>query len=133
MDAGAYAHLRQALPGVRLVQVIHVEGPGAIEEARRVAPDVDAILLDSGRPGLRVKQLGGTGRIHDWGVSRAVCEAVKVPVFLAGGLNPDNVAEAIQAVRPWGLDVCSGLRRDGRLDPELLERFTAAIRRGMAG
>jgi len=129
MEPGAYGHLRQALPGVRLVQVIHVEGPAAVEEARRVAPDVDAILLDSGRPSLAVKQLGGTGRTHDWGVSRAVREAVSVPVYLAGGLNPDNVAEAIRAVQPWGLDVCSGLRRDGHLDPELLARFTEAIRR----
>lgn len=129
MEPGAYGHLRQALPGVRLVQVIHVEGPEAVDEARRVAPEVDAILLDSGRPGLPVKQLGGTGRTHDWSVSRAIRDAVRVPVFLAGGLNPDNVEEAIAAVRPWGLDVCSGLRRDGRLHEERLGRFTEAMNR----
>ena len=127
METGAYSHLRQALPGVRLVQVIHVEGPEAVEEARRVAPDVDALLLDSGRPGLAVKELGGTGRTHDWNVSRMVREAVSVPVYLAGGLTPDNVAEAIRTVRPWGLDVCSGLRRAGRLDAERLERFAVAM------
>jgi len=129
MEPGAYGHLRQALPGVRLVQVVHVEGPEAVDEARRVASAVDAILLDSGRPGLPVKQLGGTGRTHDWSVSRAVRDAVRVPVFLAGGLNPDNVEEAIEAVRPWGLDVCSGLRRDGRLHEERLGRFTEAMNR----
>lgn len=129
MEPGAYGHLRQALPGVRLVQVIHVEGPEAVDEARRVAPEVDAILLDSGRPGLPVKQLGGTGRTHDWSVSRAIRDAVRVPVFLAGGLNADNVEEAIAAVRPWGLDVCSGLRRDGRLHEERLGRFTEAMNR----
>jgi len=127
MEHGAYAHLRQALPGVRLVQVVHVEGPQAVEEARRVAPEVDAILLDSGRPGLSVKQLGGTGRTHDWSVSRAVCEAVSVPVFLAGGLRPENAAEAVRAVRPFGLDVCSGLRHEGRLDEDRLRRFTEAV------
>jgi len=128
MEPGAYAHLRQALPGVRLVQVVHVEGPEAVAEARRVGAHVDAILLDSGRPGLAVKQLGGTGRTHDWGVSRAVRDAVPIPVFLAGGLRAENVGEAIRAVRPWGLDVCSGLRRDGRLDEERLVRFTEAMR-----
>jgi phosphoribosylanthranilate isomerase len=128
MEPGAYAHLRQALPGVRLVQVIHVEGAEAVDEAQRVAPEVDALLLDSGRPGLAVKQLGGTGRTHDWEVSRAVRDAVRVPVFLAGGLDPDNVAAAIRAVRPWGIDVCSGLRPGGRLDAERLGKFAAAIR-----
>lgn len=128
METGAYDHLRETLPGVRLVQVIHVEGGEAIEEARRVAPRVDAILLDSGRPGLAVKQLGGTGRTHDWNVSRAVREAVSVPIFLAGGLNSDNVAEAIHTVRPWGIDVCSGVRRDGRLDEDRLARFAATMR-----
>jgi phosphoribosylanthranilate isomerase len=126
MEVGAHQHLRQALPGVRLVQVIHVEGPAAGDEARRVAPLVDAILLASGRPGLGVKQLGGTGRTHDWSVSRAIRDAVGVPVFLAGGLTPENVAEAIRRVRPFGLDVCSGLRSEGRLDESRLSRFAAA-------
>ena len=107
----AYPRLGAALPGVRLVQVIHVEGLDAVEEARAAAQGVDgqgadAILLDSGRPGADVPELGGTGRIHDWSISRAVVEAVEVPVFLAGGLNGDNVAQAVAAVGPYGVDVC---------------------------
>src|SRR5262245_10590791 len=91
----AYSRLREALPGISLVQVIHVMGESSIREAVEVAPHVDAILLDSGNPSLAVKELGGTGRQHDWAVSRRIVESVGVPVFLAGGLRPENVAEAI--------------------------------------
>lgn len=127
---GAYDVLRRGLPGVRLVQVIHVEGPGAVAEARAVAGGVDAILLDSGRPGAAVPELGGTGRTHDWGVSRRVVQAVDVPVFLAGGLNAGNVAAAVEAARPFGVDVCSGVRVDGRLDPGRLAAFVRALEAG---
>ena len=118
------------MPGVKLVQVIHVTGPDSLSEALAVAPHVDAILLDSGNPALKVKELGGTGRRHDWQVSRAIREAVDVPVWLAGGLNPDNAREAIDTVQPFGLDVCSGLRTgEGYdLDPERLDRFMAEVR-----
>ena len=92
---GCYAKLREALPGIALVQVIHVTGPESVSEASAVASSVDAILLDSGNQKLAVKELGGTGRTHDWKLSRAIVQAVKIPVFLAGGLNPANVAEAI--------------------------------------
>lgn len=128
LPEGAHRRLRAALPSVRLVQVIHVEDEEAVEEARTIAPDVDAILLDSGRPGAAVKELGGTGRVHDWARSRRVVEAVEVPVFLAGGLRPDNVAEAVATVGPYGVDVCSGLRPDGVLDADLLGAFARAIR-----
>lgn len=129
----AYLRLRAALPGVRLVQVIHVEGGEAVEEAGAAAAGADgqgadAILLDSGRPGADVPELGGTGRIHDWAVSRAVVETVEVPVFLAGGLDGDNVADAVKAVRPYGVDVCSGVRTNGRLDPVKLAAFARAVR-----
>lgn len=128
VDLSAYAELRAALPGVRLVQVVHVEGEDAVDEAVAVARGADgrgadAILLDSGRPGAHVPELGGTGRVHDWAVSRAVVEAVDVPVFLAGGLNGGNVAEAVAAAGPYGVDVCSGVRTDGQLDPVKLEAF----------
>jgi phosphoribosylanthranilate isomerase len=122
-----YAELRAQLPGVSLVQVVHVRGEESFEEALTVARHVDALLLDSGNQSLAVKELGGTGRTHDWRVSRRVAEASPVPVFLAGGLRPENVAEAVEAVRPFGLDVCSGVRTDGRLDAEKLARFFAAI------
>jgi phosphoribosylanthranilate isomerase len=127
IKADVYDELRKALPGVRLVQVIHVTGQESLSEAEMVAGRVDALLLDSGNQSLAVKELGGTGRTHDWQISRRIVEAVRVPVFLAGGLNPDNVAEAIQKVRPFGLDVCSGVRTGGKLDEEKLERFFAAI------
>ena len=128
IEDGAHEKLRLALPGVRLVQVIHVTGPESIEEARAVEPLVDAILLDSGNPKLAVKELGGTGRTHDWSVSAQLVAAVDVPVFLAGGLRAENVASAIQQVRPYGVDICSGVRTNGRLDREKLDSFMAAVR-----
>lgn len=124
---GTYEDLRQALPGISLVQVIHVTGPEAVHEALAISSHVDAILLDSGNQSLKVKELGGTGRTHDWALSRAIRESVEVPVYLAGGLKPENVGEAIRAVRPFGVDVCSGLRTDGRLDEVKLKSFFAAI------
>ncbi len=127
MEPGAHADLRAALPGIALVQVIHVEDEASVEEALAVAPAVDALLLDSGRPNAAQRELGGTGRTHDWVLSRRIVEAAPVPVFLAGGLRPDNVAEAIRAVRPFGVDLCSGVRTDGALDADKLTRFVAAV------
>ena len=123
VEPGTYEKLRDVLPGIALVQVIHVTGLESVEEAVSVAPQVNAILLDSGNQKLAVKELGGTGRKHDWHISRQIVEAVKVPVYLAGGLNPDNVAEAIEQVYPFGLDICSGLRTDGQLDERQVRRF----------
>lgn len=119
--------LRDALPGVALVQVIHVMGPASLDEAAAVAPLVDAVLLDSGNPTLAVKQLGGTGRVHDWSVSAAIREALPIPVFLAGGLGAANVGDAVRAVRPFGVDLCSGVRTDGRLDEGKLAAFLDAL------
>ncbi|MDH3732125.1 MAG: phosphoribosylanthranilate isomerase [Gemmatimonadota bacterium] len=120
--------LRDRLPSVRLVQVIHVRGPESLDEAIGVERHVDALLLDSGDPGLDVKKLGGTGRTHDWDVSRKIVEAVNVPVYLAGGLNSANVGDAMGAVRPYGLDLCSGVRTGGTLDPIKLAEFMASVR-----
>jgi phosphoribosylanthranilate isomerase len=122
-----YGELRARLPGVSLVQVVHVVGEGSLDEALTAARHVDALLLDSGNQSLAVKELGGTGRVHDWRVSRRVVEASPVPVFLAGGLKYENVAEAVATVRPFGLDVCSGVRTEGRLDAEKLKRFFAHL------
>src|ERR1043165_9333850 len=124
---GSYQDLREALPGISLVQVVHVTGPEAVDEAIAVAPHVDAILLDSGNQSLAIKELGGTGRAHDWTLSRKIREAIDVPLFLAGGLNPANVAAAIREVQPFGIDVCSGLRTEGHLDPQKLAAFFAAV------
>ena len=128
MEAGSHAALKKALPGVALVQVIHVRDLTALDEARAVAPHVDALLLDSGNPTLAVKQLGGTGRTHNWEISRQICRAVKRPVFLAGGLNPDNVHEAMDRVRPFALDLCSGVREADRLDEAKLAAFFRRVR-----
>jgi len=124
---GNYDEIRAALPGIKLVQVIHVTGEGSIAEAVNVAKHVDAILLDSGNQSLKVKELGGTGRRHDWAISRRIREAIDVPLYLAGGLKPENVAEAIETVRPFGLDVCSGLRTNGALDAAKVQAFFAAV------
>jgi phosphoribosylanthranilate isomerase len=120
--------LREALPAIRLVQVVHVTGEASYDEAMAAARDVDALLLDSGNPSLRVKELGGTGRVHDWSISRRICADAGVPVFLAGGLRPENVAEALALTGASGVDICSGVRTEGRLDREKLERFVAAVR-----
>lgn len=127
LKSGTYAHLRQTLGSVKVVQVVHVTGPEALEEALRIAPEVDALLLDSGNPNLSVKELGGTGRIHNWAISRRIVQEAGVPVFLAGGLRPENVQEALDTVQPFGLDVCSGVRTGGRLDPAKLEGFLRAV------
>jgi phosphoribosylanthranilate isomerase len=119
--------LRRLLHGIRLVQVIHVTGPESLDEARAAAPLVDTLLLDSGNPRLAVKELGGTGRVHDWATSRRIRESVSVPVLLAGGLHPGNAREALERVGPAGLDVCSGLRLNGRLDAGRLRDFFGAI------
>lgn len=125
---GAHSELRRALPGIALVQGIHVTGPESLTEALAVAPRVDALLLDSGNQSLAVKELGGTGRVHDWTLSGEIVARVPVPVFLAGGLRPHNAAEAIRRVQPFGLDLCSGVRTDGRLDEAKLAAFFGEMR-----
>ena len=125
---GTYRQIREALPGISIVQVIHVVDQSSVEEAMSVAEHIDAILLDSGRPSLAVKELGGTGRVHDWALSRRIRDAANVPIFLAGGLNGSNVAEAIAQVRPFGVDLCSGVRTSEKLDETKLAAFVGAVR-----
>ena len=127
MEISAYAELREALPGIAIVQVIHVGGEESLAEAIAVSPHVNALLLDSGNQNLPIKELGGTGRTHDWSLSARIVRSVPMPVFLAGGLRPDNVAAAIAQVRPYGVDVCSGLRTDGKLDETKLAAFASLI------
>lgn len=127
LQYGSYADLRTALPGVRIVQVIHVTSPESLDEALAAAPHVHALLLDSGQPSLPIKELGGTGRVHDWRVSRQIREQCGVPLYLAGGLRPENVQRAIREVEPFGLDLCTGVRTEGRLDEAKLARFVSAI------
>ncbi len=127
LSEGTYADIRAALPAVKLVQVIHVLDEGSVEEAVRVSESVDALLLDSGNPSLKIKELGGTGRTHDWSLSRRIVEQARAPVFLAGGLNAQNVRQAIEAVQPFGIDLCSGVRTDGQLDEAKLAAFFHAV------
>ena len=126
LKTGEYAQIRAALPGIRLVQVIHVIDERSVAEALRIAPQVDALLLDSGNPNSVIIELGGTGRVHDWTLSRQIREQSPVPVFLAGGLRPGNVRAAMEAVQPFGLDLCSGVRTNGQLDAQKLAAFMAA-------
>lgn len=127
LHSGSYKDLHDAMPGVAIVQVIHIAGEEAIGEAVSIAPYVNGLLLDSGNQSLPVKKLGGTGRTHDWGMSRRIREIVDVPVFLAGGLNPDNVAAAVRQVGPFGVDVCSGVRTNGKLDEAKLSQFFSRL------
>lgn len=127
LRSGSYQELREAMPGIRLVQVIHVTGQESVHEAAAVAPYVDAILLDSGNPSLPVKELGGTARTHDWTISRRIRDLVSVPIFLAGGLHHANILSAIRWVRPFGVDVCSGVRVNGALNERALARFFGQI------
>jgi phosphoribosylanthranilate isomerase len=121
--------LRRLRPGVELVQVIHVTGEDSVDEALQAAPHVDALLLDSGNPQLAVKELGGTGRTHDWRLARRIRDAVHpLPLWLAGGLRADNVAEALVAVAPHGVDLCSSVRSHGQLDAARLRTFMGAVR-----
>ena len=128
LGLGNYAEIRSSIPCVKIVQVVHVRDEGAIETALKVDPFVDAILLDSGNPEAFIPELGGTGRVHDWNISREIVDNVESPVFLAGGLNQDNVIEAIETVRPFGVDVCSGVRTDDKLDPVKLKSFIDRVK-----
>lgn len=123
LKSGSYEDFRLVIPSVRIVQVIHVIDEKSVEEAVEISEKVDALLLDSGNPNLAVKELGGTGRTHNWELSRKIVEQSKVPVFLAGGLKAENVRAAIEAVQPFGIDLCSGVRTDGKLDVIKLEKF----------
>lgn len=122
-----YAILRKNLPNIKLIQVIHVIDESSVEEAKQYAEVADMILLDSGNPKLAVKELGGTGRVHNWELSRQIVESIAKPVFLAGGLKPENIREAIELVKPYGVDICSGVRTDEKLDKEKLKHFFEEI------
>jgi phosphoribosylanthranilate isomerase len=95
----------------------------SVDLAIKLSESVDALLLDSGNPNLKIKELGGTGRVHNWKLSRQIRDNSKCPIFLAGGLNPDNVKQAIEEVRPYAIDICSGVRTNGALDKNKLSAF----------
>jgi phosphoribosylanthranilate isomerase len=122
-EKGTYSKLKTVLPSVKIVQVIHVIDEKSVDLAVTISENVDALLLDSGNPNLKIKELGGTGRVHNWKLSRQIRDNSKCPVFLAGGLKPENVKQAIEEVQPFGIDVCNGVRTDGRLDRQKLSDF----------
>jgi phosphoribosylanthranilate isomerase len=123
LTTGTYSELQNALPGIKLVQVIHVLDERSVEEAIKISEHVNAILLDSGNPNLQVKELGGTGRIHNWKLSRKIRDSISIPVFLAGGLKLENIRQALEEVQPFGIDLCNGVRTNGKLDRGKLNRF----------
>lgn len=128
LSSNQLRELRVWLPNIKLMPVVHVSGPEAVTTARELAPHADMLLLDSGSPNAKVPVLGGTGKTHDWDISAEIVRSVRIPVFLAGGLTPDNVADAIKRVRPAGVDICSGVRSNGALDEKKLARYIKEVR-----
>ena len=127
LSDGTYSQIREALPSVKIIQVIHVIDSGSVDLALQISESVDALLLDSGNPGLKVKELGGTGRVHNWDLSKKIRENSKCPVILAGGLNPSNIRQAIDHVKPFAVDICNGVRTNGQLDKEKLLDFVRNV------
>jgi phosphoribosylanthranilate isomerase len=123
LSKGTYSQIKEALPSVKIVQVIHVIDSKSVDLAIRLSESVDALLLDSGNPNLKIKELGGTGRVHNWTLSKQICDNSKCPIILAGGLTPENVRQAIEEVQPFAVDVCSGVRTNGLLDKKKLSGF----------
>jgi phosphoribosylanthranilate isomerase len=129
LEIDSYGELKEMLPGIDIIQVIHVVGEESIDEAIKIAPQVDAILLDSGNPDLEIKELGGTGRTHDWDLSQKIRDSTGKPVILAGGLNAENVVDAIRRVEPYAVDVCNGVRTNNTLDEAKLSLFIDRVAR----
>ena len=119
-----YQQIKNELPHVKIVQVVHVQDENTVSEAIDLSSSVDAILLDSGNPNLSIKELGGTGRTHDWDLSRKIRDQIDIPVFLAGGINSNNVKQAVEHVKHFGVDLCSGVRSNGKLDENKLSMFS---------
>jgi phosphoribosylanthranilate isomerase len=115
-------YIRQRLPGVKLIKALHVVDENSIKNGRPYLDVIDAILLDT--INVSTDQVGGTGLTHDWNLSREIVLMYGVPVILAGGLNPDNVQQAIKAVNPFGVDANSGTKGlDGFKDINRLKAF----------
>jgi phosphoribosylanthranilate isomerase len=117
------AELRNRFGGIRIIKSYHVTGPEAVDYGRRYVDAVDGFVLDSLNPA--TGQVGGTGLTHDWNFSAAIVRRYRLPVMLAGGLTPANVAAAVAVVRPFGVDVNSGVKGaiGGRKDPGKMREF----------
>lgn len=128
IEENGHARLKELLPNVKLIQVLHVSDEKTIDAAERLMHEVDALLLDSGNPNLKIKTLGGTGNTHNWEISKSIVTMSKIPVWLAGGLNPENIQKAIEIVQPYGVDLCSGVRTNGNLNGNKLLSFFDKVR-----
>ena len=133
IDPGEHALVRGAAPWVKIVQVVRMQDEAALELAKGYARTADAILLDSGRPDATIADLDAAPRVHDWAPCRQIVSMVDKPVYLAGGLNEANVGDAIEAVRPFGVDLSGGVRTMGKLDARKLSAFFAAVRVASSG
>lgn len=132
LEPADYGRLRQDLPGLSIVQAIHVIGESAIEHAQTAVRLADALVLDSSNPTVPYRWESQAGATHDWSISREIVQTVDCPVLLAGGLNAGNVESAVRLVRPYGVDVCTGVRTEDALDPRKLAAFFEALRRIVA-
>lgn len=119
--------IRDALPYLRIVKAVHVMDESALLTAKRYEPHADAIILDTRTE----ERLGGTGIPHDWNISARIVANSAVPVILAGGLTPENVREAIRKVRPYGVDVHTGVKKDGHRNPEKTLAFAHEARNAL--
>ena len=126
-DRDTILRLKGEMPHLKVIKSITVtDRDSALGEVSAWESVADCLILDSldslsGR-------LGATGLVHDWNISRGIVEISSLPVILAGGLTPENVAEAIDAVRPWGVDVHTGVEIDGRFSRERLSAFVREVR-----
>lgn len=127
LSIGSYSQIKNELPGIKIVQVVHVIDSRSVDLAINLSESVDALLLDSGNPNLEIKELGGTGRVHDWSLSKQIRDNSKCPIILAGGLKPENIRQAIDEVHPFAVDVCSGVRTNGQLDNRILKEFISKV------
>ncbi|MFW6039529.1 MAG: phosphoribosylanthranilate isomerase [Gemmatimonadota bacterium] len=125
----AYIELRRAAPGLSVAQSIHMGEGNPVERALEMAGVADALVLGSTNPEPPFRWTSPHGRTHDWEASRRIVAAVNVPVILSGGLTRRNVADAVRLVRPYGVEVCSGVRTDGGLDTSLLVQFLESVAR----
>ena len=119
--------IRDALPYAKIVKAVHVTGESAIAMGKRYEPYADALILDT-RTG---DQIGGTGIPHDWNISATIVATSAIPVILAGGLTPENVREAIRKVRPYGVDVHTGVKKDGVRNPDRTLAFAREARNAL--
>ena len=121
IDESEVEKIVKALPNIKLIRLIHISQKGQICTNYKTMKYADYYLLDSFN--LETNQVGGTGLIHDWNIDRELIEKLNKPTFIAGGLTPKNVASAIKAAKPGGVDVNSGCKLNGIKNERLVKEF----------